>query len=60
MRIAKEDVPVRINVPGATARQQTDFGDVTGYGKMGAEFFSACLSFTYRKRFSFSFLTAKS
>ncbi|MFP4307939.1 MAG: hypothetical protein ACLFRG_12495 [Desulfococcaceae bacterium] len=40
MRIAKENVPVRIDVPGATARQQTDFGDVTGYGKMGAEFFS--------------------
>jgi len=40
MRIAKEDVPVQINVPGAIARQQTDFGDVTGYGKMGAEFFS--------------------
>jgi len=40
MRIAKEDVPIQINVPGAIARQQTDFGDVTGYGKMGAEFFS--------------------
>lgn len=40
MRIAKNDVPVRIDVPGATARQQTDFGEVSGYGKMGAEFFS--------------------
>ncbi|MBN1958356.1 MAG: hypothetical protein JXQ81_03065 [Desulfuromonadales bacterium] len=40
MRIAKEDVPIRINVPGAIARQQTDFGDVTGYGKIGAEYFS--------------------
>ncbi len=40
MRIAKEDVPVRIDVPGATARQQTGFGDVTGYGPMGAEYFS--------------------
>lgn len=40
MRIAKEDIPVRIDVPGATARQQSDFGDVTGYGKMGAEYFS--------------------
>lgn len=27
-------------MPGATARQKTDFGDVTGYGKMGAEYFS--------------------
>ncbi len=40
MRIAKKDIPVRIDVPGATARQQNDFGDVTGYGKMGAEYFS--------------------
>lgn len=40
MHIAKEDVPVRIDAPGAIARQQTDFGDVTGYGKMGAEYFS--------------------
>jgi hypothetical protein len=40
MRIAKENVPVRLDVPGATARQQSDFGDVTGYGKMGAEYFS--------------------
>ena len=40
MRIAKEDVPVRINVPGATARQKTEFGDVTGYGKISTEYFS--------------------
>lgn len=40
MKIAKEDIPVRIDVPGAKARQQTEFGDVTGYGKMGAEYFS--------------------
>ncbi|MGP9833888.1 hypothetical protein [Marinobacter sp. NSM] len=40
MRIAKEDIPVRIDVPGAKARQQTDFGDVFGYNTMGAEYFS--------------------
>lgn len=40
MRIAKQDVPVRIDVPGATARQKTEFGDVSGYGQMGAEYFS--------------------
>ena len=40
MRIASQDVPVRIDVPGATARQQTNFGDVSGYGTMGAEYFS--------------------
>ena len=40
MRIAKEEIPVRINAPGAVARQQTDFGDATGYGKIGGEYFS--------------------
>ncbi|MDT8419664.1 MAG: hypothetical protein RQ754_04480 [Desulfuromonadales bacterium] len=40
MRIAKEDIPVRIDVPGATARQLTDFGDATGFGKIGGEYFS--------------------
>lgn len=40
MHMAKDDIPVQIDVPGAIARQQTDFGDVTGYGKMGAEYFS--------------------
>lgn len=40
MRIAKEDVPVRIDVPGATARQKSNFGDISGYETMGAEYFS--------------------
>ena len=40
MRILREDVPVRIDVPGAKVRQQTNFGDVAGYGTMGAEFLS--------------------
>ncbi len=40
MRIAKENIPVRIDVPGAIARQQTDFGDTSGCGKMGGEYFS--------------------
>jgi hypothetical protein len=40
MRIAKNDIPVRIDVPGAIARQKTDFGDATGYGKIGGEYFS--------------------
>jgi len=40
MRIHKDKVPVRIDVPGATARQQTDFGDVSGYDTLGAEHFS--------------------
>lgn len=40
MRIAKTDVPERLNVPGAIARQVLDFGDATGYGKMAGEYFS--------------------
>ena len=40
MRIAKQDIPVRIDVPGAVARQQMDFGDASGYGKMSGEYFS--------------------
>ncbi|WP_151448453.1 cupin domain-containing protein [Lacisediminimonas profundi] len=40
MHIAKNDVPVRIGIPGATARQQVDFGDATGYGKISGEYFS--------------------
>ena len=40
MRIAKDDIPVRIKAPGAVARQQTDFGDAEGYGKIGGEYFS--------------------
>ena len=40
MHIKKENIPVRIDLPGAIARQQTEFGDVTGYSKMGSEYFS--------------------
>lgn len=40
MRIAKQDVPVRIDVPGAVARQKTGFGSAAGFGMMGAEYFS--------------------
>jgi uncharacterized cupin superfamily protein len=40
MRIAKDDIPVRIKAPGAVARVQTDFGDASGYGKIGGEYFS--------------------
>lgn len=40
MRIAKNDVPVKIDTPGAVARQLTGFGDATGYGKIGGEYFT--------------------
>jgi hypothetical protein len=40
MRISKEDIPVKIDAPGAVARQQQGFGDASGYGDIGAEYFS--------------------
>jgi hypothetical protein len=40
MRIAKDDIPVKINAQGAMARVQTNFGDASGYGKIGGEYFS--------------------
>jgi hypothetical protein len=40
MRIAKDDVPVRIDEPGAVARHKTDFGDASGCGMMAGEYFS--------------------
>ena len=38
MRIPKEQIPVKLDVPGATARQLSDFG--TASGVIGAEYFS--------------------
>ena len=40
MRIAKQDIPVRIDIPGAVARQKMDFGNAKGFGMMGGEYFS--------------------
>ena len=40
MHIAKDSVPLKIDAPGAKPRQQTDFGDATGYGKISGEYFS--------------------
>jgi len=40
MRIAKDDVDVRMDVPGAVIRQRMDFGDVSGYERLSAEYFS--------------------
>ncbi len=40
MKIAKKEVPVKIDTPVAVARQKTNFGDATGYGKISGEYFS--------------------
>jgi hypothetical protein len=40
MRIAKDDVDVKMAIPGATLRQRTEFGTVNGYGKISGEYFT--------------------
>jgi hypothetical protein len=40
MRVPKDQVEVRMEIPGAVIRQRTDFGDMSGVGKIGAEYFS--------------------
>lgn len=40
MRIAKEQVDTQLKIPGATIRQQKNFGDASGFGKISGEYFS--------------------
>lgn len=40
MRIAKDDVDVKMEIPGAVIRQRTGFGDVSGYGTISGEYFT--------------------
>lgn len=40
MRVAKEQVDVKMDIPGAVIRQRTDFGDASGYGKISGEYFT--------------------
>jgi len=40
MRISKNEIPERFNIPGAVARQVMDFGSASGYGTMAGEYFS--------------------
>lgn len=40
MRVAKEQVDVKLEIPGATIRQRKDFGDASGLGKISGEYFS--------------------
>lgn len=40
MRIAKDDVDVRMEIPGAIVRQRTGFGSVSGYDTISGEYFS--------------------
>jgi hypothetical protein len=40
MHLRKEEVPAKINVPGAVARQAPGFGDASGAKDMAGEYFS--------------------
>lgn len=40
MHIAKDDVDVKMEIPGAVIRQQMDFGDASGLGNISGEYFS--------------------
>ena len=40
MRVAKEDVEIKLQLPGVVVRQHRDFGDVGGYGRISGEYFT--------------------
>lgn len=40
MRVAKENVDVQMEIPGAVIRQRTNFGDVGGFDKISGECFT--------------------
>ena len=40
MRIEKDRVDVKMEIPGAVIRQQTGFGDVSGFGTLSGEYFT--------------------
>ena len=40
MRVAKDNVDVRLEIPGAVIRQRTDFGNARGFDKISGEYFT--------------------
>lgn len=40
MKVSKDNIEVKMEIPGAVVRQRTDFGDASGYGKISGEYFS--------------------
>lgn len=40
MRVAKDDVDVRMEIPGAVIRQRTEFGNVRGFDTISGEYFT--------------------
>jgi len=40
MRVAKDQVDVKMEIPGAVIRQRTDFGCAGGFGQISGEYFT--------------------
>lgn len=40
MRVSREEIPAKINVPGAVARQLNGFGTAAGFDRMSGEYFT--------------------
>jgi hypothetical protein len=40
MRVAKQQVDIKMAIQGAVIRQHRDFGDASGYGKISGEYFT--------------------
>jgi hypothetical protein len=40
VHVTKNEIPVKIDAPGAIARQDVEFGDASGFGKFAGEYFS--------------------
>ncbi|WP_372751928.1 hypothetical protein [Labilibaculum sp.] len=40
MKIAKNKIEIKMEIPGAILRQRNDFGDASGLGKISCEYFS--------------------
>jgi hypothetical protein len=40
MHVSRNDIPARIDAPGAVARQAREFGDASSAGTLGAEYFT--------------------
>lgn len=40
MRVEKDQVDVRMQIPGAVIRQRRNFGDASGFGQLSGEYFT--------------------
>jgi hypothetical protein len=40
MRVAKDQIEIKMQIPGAIIRQRTNFGDATGLAKISGEYFT--------------------